>query len=190
MPRPNQNGPRCRICNHDDRQAIETAILANKPKLAIAKSFGLGSTNKETGKFTPDHKLVTRHIEGCMATNVQAAVAEARTASGQAIVARLRYLDEVVDKVLDKAMKGETVTDSTGTPLLDSDGRPLVRANHKLALDAVKQARANAEMLAKLAGAAPDETAQAAEEARAALLNPVTRRMLNDVEAHLAQNGS
>lgn len=188
MPRPDQNGPRCRICQHDDRKAIETAILANKSKLGIAKTFRLGSTNK-AGEFVPDHKLVTRHVERCMATNVQAAVAKERTVSGHAIVSRLRHLDEVVDKVLEAAMEGSPVTDSTGTPLLNPDGSPVVRANHKLALDAVKQARANAEMLAKLAGAAPEEAASAAEAARQALVDPEARRLLNDVEARLAKAG-
>lgn len=189
MPRPDQNGPRCRICTHDDRQAIETAILANKSKLGIAKTFSLGSTNKKTGKFTPDHKLVTRHIEGCMSTNVKAAVGEERTASGLAIVSRLRRLDDVVDEILDAAMSKQPVTDATGLPLFDADGQPVTRSNHKLALDAVRQARANAELLAKLAGAAPEESAQAAEAARQALIDPEARRLLNDVEARLAETG-
>ena len=180
------HNPRCRVCLHDDRPAIENAILAGKSKLGIARTFRLGSTPKD-GRFRPDHKIIQRHIDRCMPDAYQAAMAETRTAHGQQIAARLRTLDEAVDEVLEDARKGHPVTSEDGTPLLNPDGSPMTRRDGRMVLAAVKEARANAEMLARLSGAAPDEQQQAADAARQALKDPAIRKMLNDVEAALAE---
>lgn len=179
--------PRCRVCQHPDRAAIENAILAGKPKNAIARTFGLGYTSKKTGKFEPDHKLVTRHVNGCMPDAYQAAMEESKTAHGVAIATRLRHLDDVVDEVLEETRKGYPVTSSDGTPLLNPDGSPVVRRDSRVILAAVKEARANAEMLARLSGAAPEDADDAANAARAAVQDPEVRRLLTQVEEHLAK---
>lgn len=182
--------PRCRVCNHPDRAAIENAILAGKAKNTIARTFSLGYVGKKSGKFEPDHKLVTRHVDRCMPDAYQAAMEDSKTAHGAAIATRLRQLDDVVDEVLDDARKGHPVTSEDGTPLLHPDGSPVVRRDHRVVLAAVKEARANAEMLARLSGAAPEEAEDAAKAARAAVQDPEVRRLLTQVEEHLGKERS
>lgn len=181
------HNPRCRVCTHPDRAAIENAILAGKAKNAIARSFQLGYISSKTGDFMPDHKLVTRHIDRCMPDAYQAAMEESRTVHGVAIATRLRHLDDVVDEVLEDARKGYPITSSDGTPLLNPDGSPVTRRESRVILAAVKEARANAEMLARLSGAAPEDAEHAADEARAAVQDPEVRRLLTQVEEHLAK---
>lgn len=183
------SSPRCRICQHDDRAAIETAILAGKSRLSIARTFHLGSVRQKDGVFRPDHKIVQRHIDGCMPDAYQRAMDETKVAHGQQIAARLKHLDDVVDEVLEEARKGYPMTSEDGTPLLNPDGSQVVRRDGRMILAAVKEARANADMLARLSGAAPDETEAAAEAARRALESPEVRKMLTDVEAMLAKGG-
>lgn len=177
--------PRCRVCKHDSRAAIETAILAGKAQRAIARDFHLGSTSAD-GAFHADHKVVARHTESCMPDAYQSAMANAKVGHGAQIASRLRFLDECVDEVIAEARRGEPVMAEDGTAYLNDDGSIIVRKNHRVLLAAVAQARSNAEMLAKLSGAAPEEDQAALDKARRALTDPVARRMLTDLEAHLA----
>jgi len=180
--------PRCRICKHDSRSAIETAILSGKAQRAIARDFHLGSTRTEQGHatFIPDHKIVARHTERCMPDAYQSAMSEAKTVHGAQIASRLRFLDECVDEVIAESRLGEPIMSEDGVPFLNADGSPMTRKNHRVLLAAVREARGNAEMLARLSGAAPEEDQEALDKARQALNDPVARRMLTDLEAHLA----
>ena len=95
-----------------------------------------------------------------------------------------------MDEVLEETRKGYPVTSSDGTPLLNPDGSPVVRRDSRVILAAVKEARANAEMLARLSGAAPEDAEDAddaANAARAAVQDPEVRRLLTQVEEHLAK---
>lgn len=179
---------RCQVCNHPDLAAIDNAILAGKEHRKIARDFRLGSHVKDTDPkpFVADHKVVSNHISRCLPKVYQAAVRDATVTHGAVIANRLRFLDECVDEVIAEARKGTPVTSEDGTPYLNPDGTPLTRGNHRMVLAAVAQARANAEMLAKLSGAAPEEDHAALDAARAGLSDPVARGLMADLEAHLS----
>lgn len=179
---------RCQVCNHPDLAAIDNAILAGKKHLHIARDFRLGSHVKDTDPkpFQADHKVVGNHIRRCLPKVYQAAVSDAVLTHGAAIANRLRFLDECVDEVITEARRGTPVTSEDGTPYLNPDGTPLTRSDHRMVLNAVREARANAEMLARLSGAAPEEDHAALDAARGALSDPVARNLMTDLEAHLS----
>jgi len=178
---------RCAVCAHPSILGINAAILNGKPFRAIARDFKIGS--ERSGTFTPDHKKVTRHAEGCMATSFQQIQDTNLTAQGEAIQARLRFLDEQVDTAIKDALEGEPVMVGDA-PLLNDDGSPKMRrsiAHVRALLAAVREGRQNAALVAKLAGAMPEEDLEALERARAGLDNPEVRRLMLQVEELLAQ---
>lgn len=183
---------RCQVCNHPDLAAIDNAILAGKEHRQIARDFRLGSHVKDSDPkpFVVDHKVVSNHIARCLPKVYQAAVTEATVTHGAVIASRLRFLDECVDEVIAEARRGTPMTSEDGTPYLNPDGTPMTRADHRMVLSAVAQARANAEMLAKLSGATPEEDHAALDAARGALSDPVARGLMADLEAHLANQAN
>lgn len=175
---------RCPVCEHPSVLGINQAILNGKPFRAIARDFKVGS--EASGKFRPDHKKVTRHAEGCMATSYQKVQESNLTAQGEALVARMRELDAHVDTVLQEALEGDPVMVGD-TPLLNDDGSPVTRRNLRIILGAVREGRHNTALRAKLAGAMPEEDQSALELARKGLEDPVVRRHLQEMEARLAE---
>jgi len=175
----------CQVCQHPSRLAIDQAILNGKAVRAIARDFSIGS-GVGTDHFKPDHKKVTRHIERCMGEAYRAAKAADLEASGLALVNRMKHLDDVVDEVLQRVREGDVVTDADGIPMLDDDGQPLRRHKEAVILAAIREARRNTEMRAKLAGVNPDGDPEAAEQARAALASPEARRLLTQLDEVLA----
>jgi hypothetical protein len=178
--------PRCQVCSHDSRLAIDQAILNGKSLNSIARQFGIGSHRGET--FRPDHKIVGRHRDN----HLGEAYAKARDAdleaSGLALVNRMKQLDEDADAILARCREGEVITDGEGLPVLDpKTGQYLRRFADRTFLAAIREARRNVEMRARLAGALPEGTDEdALAKARAALNSPKARKALADLEAALA----
>lgn len=173
-----RNEPRCRICTHPSMLAINQAILNGKPQRAVARDFDLG-----------DHKIVARHVRH-MGDTYQAARDADAEASGMALVNRMKQLDEQVDAVLTRVAQGEVVYDNEGLPVLDpsGDGTQFLRRHREATiLAAVREARRNVEMRAKLAGAIPEGDDEALNKARAALASPEARRLLAELDRTLAQ---
>lgn len=178
---------RCPVCSHPSRAAIEQAILNGKPKAQVARTFGFTYTRGSDGAQVPDHKKITVHLEH-MGDAFKASVEARDLASGEAMATRLRVLEAEVDKVIERANTGEPVMVGD-VPLLNDDGRPVMRYDNRLLLAAIAQARANVELIAKLAGkveADPTDT----EAVRMHLRSPEARRLLARLdELAAAQEG-
>lgn len=177
---------RCSVCQHPSVLGINQAILNGKAYRAIARDWKIGS--ERSGTFHPDHKKVIRHAEDCLATSFQKVQETNLTAQGEALQARLRYLDEQVDTAITDALKGELVMVGD-TPMLDDDGKPVERrsiAHIRALLGAVREGRHNAALMAKLSGAMPDEDQEALEKARQGLEDPESRRLIQELEERLA----
>lgn len=175
---------RCPVCSHDSRAAIEQAILNGKPKAQVAKTFGFTYTRSKDGATLGNHKVITNHLEH-MGEAFRESMEARELASGEAMATRLRVLEAEVDKVMERANKGEPVTVGD-VPLLDDEGRPVMRYDNRLLLAAVQQARRNVELIAKLAGkveADPTDT----ESVRQHLRSPEARRLLARLDELAAQ---
>jgi len=170
---------RCRVCSHDSRAAIEQAILNNKPKAQIALTFGFTYTRRKDNKVMGDHKVIANHIDH-MGEAFRAAMDDRDMASGEALAARMRALDAEVDKVIERANDGMPVM-VADVPLLNDDGTPVMRYDNRLLLAAVREGRANIEMLAKLAGKVEAEP-EDLDLVRAHLQNPKARALLAALE--------
>jgi len=178
---------RCPVCDHPSVLGINQAILNGKPFRQIARTYKIGS--ERSGEFRPDHKKVIRHAEGCMATSFQKVQETGLTAQGEAIQARLRFLDEQVDTAIQDALKGEEVM-MGDAPLLGEDGHPVTRrtiSHIRALLAAVREGRQNAALVAKLAGAMPEEDLDALDRARQGLEDPAVRRLVQQMEERLAE---
>lgn len=178
---------RCPVCDHPSVLGINQAILNGKPFRQIARTYKIGS--ERSGEFRPDHKKVIRHAEGCMATSFQKVQESNLTAQGEAIQARLRFLDEQVDTAIQDALKGEEVM-MGDAPLLDENGHPVTRrtiSHIRALLAAVREGRQNAALVAKLAGAMPEEDLDALDRARQGLEDPAVRRLVQQMEERLAE---
>lgn len=178
---------RCPVCEHPSVLAINQAILNGKSFRAIARDFQVGSAR--SGEFRPDHKKVSRHAEGCMATSFQAIQETNLTAQGAAIQARLKYLDDQVDTAIQDALEGEVVM-LGDAPMLDDEGKPVHRrtiSHVRALLAAVREGRQNQALMAKLAGALPEEDQDALEKARQGLQDPTVRRLLQEMEERMAE---
>lgn len=171
----------CSVCLHPSRLAIDQAILNGKGLRPIARDFSIGSGEPGTKSFKPDHKKVERHRDRCMGEAYQAARKADLEASGLALVNRMIQMDEVVDEVIARHRKGEPILED-GVPLLNDDGSPMVRFKDATLLAAVREARRNTEMRAKLAGAMPESNEDDLERLRAGLSNPEVRRLLAEVD--------
>lgn len=188
----------CTVCNHPDRGAIETAILNGRAMRDVCRQFGIGSGVFGTDTFKPDHKKLERHagsrdgtIRGHMAEAYQEVMAGRLAESGQAIVSRLEQLHHVTEETMARLRAGTVVEDAQG-PVLDpaKPGEYLRRFDNRGILAAVREARANIEVEARLAGALPDGDPDAAEHARAGLESPEVRSLIAQAEAHLAQQAT
>lgn len=179
MPSGGQNKT-CQVCVHESRLAIEQAILNGKPKAAIARTFGFTYTRSKDGKVMPDHKVIARHADRCMAGAYQKAVEERENQSGVAIAARLAYLDEQVDLVITKAREGRPVMVGD-VPLLNDDGTEMKAYDWRLLLAAVREGRSNAELVAKLSGRV-EHDAEDLDAIRRHLDTPEARKLLARLE--------
>lgn len=173
-------GRPCSICVHASRSAIEQAILNGKHKTAIARDFGFTYVRSADQKVMGDHKAIQRHIDQCMPDAYARAVAEREVESGVAMAARLRYLDEQVDLVIEQAKQGTPVVVGDA-PLLADDGKPILRYDFRLLLAAVKEGRGNMELLAKLAGKTEDAP-EDLEQVRKHLDSPEARKLLAELD--------
>ena len=177
---------RCQVCDHPSVLGINQAITNGKSFRAIARDWKIGS--ERSGEFRPDHKKVARHAEGCLATSFQKVQETNLTAQGQAITARMKYLDEQVDTAIADALEGELVMVGDA-PMLDEDGKPVHRrtiSHVRALLAAVREGRHNQALVAKLAGALPEEDLDALERSRKGLEDPVVRRYVQQMEERLA----
>jgi hypothetical protein len=174
----------CAVCQHPSRLAIDQAILNGKALRAIARDFRVGS--ERSGTFREDHKKIERHRDKCMGEAYRAAKEADLEASGLALVNRMKELDEAVDEVLTRSRSGEVVYDGEGiAPLLNEDGTERKRYSDRTILAAVREARRNTEMRAKLAGAVPDGDPESLDRQRAALENPKARKLMAELDALL-----
>lgn len=177
---------RCPVCSHDSRAAIEQAVLNGKPHAQIALTFGFTYTRSKDDKVMGNHKVIKNHLTH-MGESFQKAMEDRDLASGEAMAARLRVLEAEVDGVLKRANAGEPVMVGD-VPLLNEDGSPVLRYDNRLILAAIAQARANVELIAKLAGkveADPTDT----EAVRQHLRSPEARRLLARLDELAAQQG-
>lgn len=177
----------CSICSHPSRLAIDQALLNGKGLRPTAVAFGIGSGEFGTDTFKPDHKKVQRHIDKCMGEAYRAAKEADLEASGLALVNRMKQMDELVDEIIQRNREGVPLTDEHGPVLHPQTGEPIMRVNDRILLNAVSEARRNAEMRAKLAGALPEGDDDAVTKARAALSSPEARKALADLDGILAQ---
>lgn len=178
---------RCPVCSHDSRAAIEQAILNGKPHAQIAKTFGFTYVRGSDDKVMGNHKVIKNHLDH-MGEDFQKAMEDRDLASGEALAARLRVLEAEVDKVIARANEGQVVMVGD-VPLLDDEGRQVIRYDNRLILAAIAQARANVELIAKLAGkveADPTDT----EATRQHLRSPEARRLLARLDELAAQEAS
>lgn len=176
----------CKVCHHPSRLAIEQAILNGKPKAGIARDFGFTYTRSKDSQEVPDHKVIQRHIDSCMPDAYQKAMEEREAESGVAMAARLRYLDEQVDLVIEKAKEGVPVLVGD-VPLLDEEtGAVIKRYDFRLLLAAVREGRGNMEMLAKLAGRT-EQDPEDLDRLRKHLDSPEARLLLARLDELAAQ---
>lgn len=176
----------CPICVHESRPAIEQAILNGKRQTQIAKTFGFTYTAKKSGNQLGDHKVIARHLPH-MKGAYERAMVDREVQSGLALSARLESLEQHVTKVLEEAWQGEPVV-VNGEPLLNDDGSPMRRINHRLVLAAVSQGRQNVNLIAQLQGAIPDGKGEEMAELRKRLDNPEGRKLLAALDALDAQD--
>lgn len=173
----------CAVCIHPSRAAIEQAILNGKAASGIARDFGFTYTRRtgeKAGEEAPDHRIVTRHRDQHMGKAYATAVAEREVQSGVAIAKRLEVLDEKVDLAIEHALEGEPVLVGDA-PLLNDDGTQVMRRDWRLLLAAVREGRANAELLAKLAGRTESDTPDL-DAIRQHLGSPEARKLLQQLE--------
>lgn len=170
---------RCPVCSHDSRAAIEQAILNGKPRAQVALTFGITYTRGSDGKKVGNASTITRHLKH-MGDAFQKAMDERDLASGEAMAARLRVLEDEVDRVIRRANEG-TVVMVGDVPLLDDEGRQIMRYDNRLLLSAVAQARANVELIAKLAGKVENDPTDL-DATRHHLRSPEARRLLARLE--------
>lgn len=175
----------CAVCVHPSRSAIEQAILNGKTATGIARDFGFTYTRSKDQVEVPDHRIVTRHRDDHMGRAYQTAMEEREVQSGVAIAKRLEHLDDQVDTVIKAALEGEVVIVGDA-PLLDGDGRAVRRHDWRLLLAAVGHGRANAELLAKLAGKV-EQDPQDLDAIRRHLESPEARKLLARLEAMAAE---
>lgn len=176
---------RCPVCSHDSRPAIEQAILNGKPKAQIAKTFGFTYTRSKDGREMGNHKVIQNHLDRCMGEAFKKSLEAREMASGEAMATRLRVLEAEVDKVLERANKGEPVMVGD-VPLLDDEGRQIMRYDNRLILAAIREARGNVELLAKLAGKVENDP-EDVDAVRKHLQSPEARRLLARLEELAAQ---
>jgi hypothetical protein len=174
---------RCPVCSHDSRAAIEQAILNGKPKAQVALTFGFTYTRSKDGKVMGNHKVITNHLDH-MGESFRKAMDDRDLASGEAMAARLRVLEAEVDKVLERANEGKVLLVGD-VPLLDDEGRQIRVVDNRLVLAAVAQARANVELMAKLAGKVENDP-EDLDSVRKHLQSPKARRLLAELEAMAA----
>lgn len=185
---------RCRVCAHPSRMAIDQAILNGKSFNQIARDFGWTYVRKSDGEAVANGAPVRAHANRCMAEAYQAAKAETLLAAGTAISQRIQHLDGVADEVIERNRVGTprftTVTqgdEEVTVPLLDpATGKALREWNDRVLLIAVREARQNAETLARLAGALPEGDRDNLDHVRAAQADPETRRLLAEIDEKLA----
>lgn len=176
----------CQVCSHPDRDAIEQAIMNGKSQREIARTFLLGYNRDDPDRFYPDNKIVGRHIDQCMGEAYRVAVADQVAGSGRVLLERLGHLDEVVDEQVARLREGVVVTQD-GTPLLNPDGSHVRKWAEADLRGAVREARRNLELRARLMGATPEGDGNAADEARRALGRPDVRALVSDLEAMLSE---
>lgn len=176
---------RCPVCSHESRAAIEQAILNGKPKAQIAKTFGFTYIRSKDQREMGNHKTIQNHLDRCMGEAFKASLEGREMASGEAMATRLRVLEAEVDKVLARANEGQPILVGD-VPLLDDDGKPLMRYDNRLILAAVREARGNVELLAKLAGKVETDP-EDLDATRAHLRSPEARRLLARLDELAAQ---
>lgn len=177
---------RCPVCEHPSVLAINAAILNGKSYRALARDFRIGS--ERSGKFTPDHKKVSRHAEGCMATSFQEVQKANLTGQGEAIHARMKELEEHVNTVLADALEGRIVMVGD-TPMLNDDGTPKrerTTGDLRVIIAAVRESRHNQALVAKLAGALPEGDEAEMDDLRKLLEMPEARALVAKLEGMLA----
>lgn len=179
MPRPDRERAgraNCRVCQHPDRQAIDTALANGKGYRDVARTFGIKS-----------HVSVSTHATKHLGDAYQIAMDKIATETGHQIAYRIRYLDDVVDEIIARQRDGQPVLQD-GVPLLHADGSQVTRHDDKVLLSAVREARANMELLARLSsGNEPDPDTSALEASRRALADPLVRKLLTEAEHRLAE---
>ena len=176
---------RCPVCAHESRAAIEQAILNGKPKAQVAKTFGFTYTRSKDQKVMGNHKVIQNHLDRCMGEAFQKSLDAREMASGEAMATRLRVLEAEVDKVLARANEGKPLLVGD-VPLLDDDGKPVMVYDNRLILAAIREARGNVELLAKLAGKLENDP-EGMDAVRAHLQSPEARRLLARLEELAAQ---
>lgn len=177
--------PRCTICWHPDRPAIEQMIINGRTLRSIAEQWGFTYIRKADGKVMGDHKRIAHHRDKCMARDYAVAVTESREATGQALTARLDELDRHIDTVLARRLAGTPVI-VDGVAVLSADGTPMIEYHDALILRAVREARQNLLARWQLASGLPEPDKDAMETARKAMADPSVRSLLQRVEEALA----
>lgn len=159
----------CTVCRHDERLVIEQMLVNGKSHQSIADRFGVSRS------------AVQRHGAKCVPDVIaQAKQAEAEL-RGLRIVDRVRRFDQYVDEVIERARNPEPVVEVLANG--ETVTHP-VPPNDRIILQAIKEGRANAELVAKMLGDLPPE--DGADKARKALLDPETARMVAEVEERIS----
>lgn len=174
----------CRVCSHPDREAVEQAIVNGRSQREIARTFRIGYHPEDPDRFYPDNKIVARHIDLCMGEAYRVAVADEVAGSGRVLLQRLGDLDAVMDEQVARLRQGTVVTQD-GVPLLNPDGSEVRKYSEADLRGAIREARRNLELRARLLGATPEGDGTAADEARRALARPEVRNLISDLEQML-----
>lgn len=162
----------CTICGHDDRLNMEQALVNGKSLNQVATQFGVARSS------------LNRHKNNCVAETIAVAKQAQAELRGLRLVDRVRMMDQYVDEVIHRARHPEPVTEVL------PDGETITKTpppNDRIILAAVKEARSNAELVAKMLGDIPPE--DAADKARAALLSPETTALAAELEERISAGG-
>jgi hypothetical protein len=110
--------PQCSICVHDEREAIDAALVAGQSFRTVAERFGTATTTLHRHKD---------HLPAELAKSQQAA----EVAHADSLLEQMQGLQQMTLDILDRAYREN---------------------EQRIALTAVREARGNLELLAKLLG--------------------------------------
>lgn len=156
---------------------MENAIINGQPVYAIAKEFGVSDD------------ALYNHRDKCVKEAIEAAIGAERVTTGLRLIDRVTRLDELVEGVVSRTLEPalQPMVRADGTVVIDGEGEPRMwtpPVNDRLILHAVREARENAALVAKVLGDLPPENAVGA--AQRALADPKAARIAAELEEMLA----
>jgi hypothetical protein len=142
-----ERGQRCQICTHPKREQIEHSVIETDNKRVTAKKFKISYYSLE------------HHFQKHVPKSLELAAAARKVRLGDNMLEEIELLHETTMQILTEAREGQPLV-SNGVPVLVG-GKPVMVSDHRAALAAIKEARGNIELTAKLSGKLQPEAAAA-----------------------------